>query len=142
MRSDPPYSPIVRELQDHRVSEPEPPDLAVADDNSHAAVAHLVAPTQPAHAAVNRGQQNTKVIRPAEHHPAGERRNQLDVRGERLHQPVDVIRLGGPRVSHYGVIYTHYGVIYTHYGFIHTDILPQSRPRTHRVRASCLLLRS
>lgn len=87
------------ELEDHRVGHPHRPQPRLADGHAVLTLADHPRPAQIAQRAVDGAEQMPDVVAPAKDHPPGDRRDKLDVIGEGLHHPVDVIRFGGGEIA-------------------------------------------
>jgi len=106
VRADPADATVGRELEDHRVGHPYGPDPGLAEDDAVIALADGLRPAKVVEGSVDGPEQCPDVFLPAEDHAAGDRRDDLHVGRERLHQRIDVSCLGGGPVTRNGVLHT------------------------------------
>jgi hypothetical protein len=91
VRPDSYDQPGVVELEDHRIGDRDAGNPRVADGHAGRALANDLPPNQVGQPAIDGAQQDSEIVPPAEHHPAGQRGDQLRIRCQRAHHAVDVV---------------------------------------------------
>jgi hypothetical protein len=111
VRPDPPYLPVSRQIENHRVVERDAQNTRFAQEDASGVVSDFLAPFQLAKAAIYGSKEDPQVPLAPEDHATRDRRHQLDVGGKRVHHSIDLVRLGSRSIAAYGIAHNGYGAI-------------------------------
>lgn len=105
IRPDATNSSLGIKLTDHRISELEGANGAIAHYNAGWPIPDFFAPAKPLHRAIHGAQKNSQIVVSPEHQPSGEGRDQLRIGRQRRNQLIDVVALRGRPVARYSVVH-------------------------------------